>query len=308
MNILIAGGSGFIGAELVKVLQLHHKVTVLGRNISTLQKKFSKEIDKITWSNLSQLNATSFEAVINLCGYNIAQSRWTDAIKKKLIDSRVNTNKALISWLISQVAKPHFICANAVGIYGLQNNEDPRPLDENSAINVEHPIDFLSEIGVAWQNALLPAVDDGIRVTTTRFGVVLKKRAGMLKKLELGFYFGMGSVLGSGKQIISWVHIQDVIDSLIFLLNNPQLTGAFNITSPNPVSQDEFASTFAHIIKRPLFLRVPGFFVKMLLGEMGECLLLKGQRVIPTRLRELGYQFKYPTLSEALKQEYTART
>jgi len=304
MNLLIVGASGFIGSELVKALQPHHQITVLGRDMSALQKKFSKEIHKVTWDNLSQLNAANFEAIINLCGYNIAQSRWSDSIKKKLIDSRVNTNKELINWLISQEAKPHFICANAVGIYGLQSNECSPPLDEKSTINFEYPIDFLSEIGVAWQNSLLPALDYGMPVTTTRFGVVLKRGAGMLKKLELSFYLGMGSVLGDGKQVVSWVHIQDVIQSILFLLNNPQLTGAFNITSPNPVSQREFAHTFAHTIKRPLFLRVPRLIIKMLLGEMGECLLLKGQRVVPTRLQELGYKFKYPTLSEALKQEY----
>jgi uncharacterized protein (TIGR01777 family) len=304
MNILIAGASGFIGSELVKALARHHNVTVLGRDINTLQKKFPQQINKITWNTLSQLNATNFEAVINLCGYNIAQSRWTAPIKKMLIDSRVNTNKKLISWLITQSAKPHFICANAVGIYGLQNNENPPPLDENSIIDLEHPKDFLSEIGIAWQNSLLPAIDYGIRVTTTRFGVALKKGAGMLKKLELSFYLGLGSVLGGGKQVISWVHIEDIIESMLFLLKHPELTGAFNITSPNPVSQREFARTLARTMKRPLFFNMPALIIKALLGEMGECLLLKGQRVIPTRLIELGYQFKYPTLAKALKKEY----
>lgn len=304
MNILIAGASGFIGSELVNVLKSHHNVTVLGRDMSALQKKFSPEITKITWDNLSQCNATTFDAVINLCGYNIAQSRWTKSIKKKLIDSRVNPNKELIAWLINYGAKPHYICANAVGIYGLQNNGSALNLDEKSPIDFEHPVDFLSEIGTAWENSLLPALDYGMPVTTTRFGVVLKKGAGMLKKLELSFYLGMGCVLGDGEQVISWVHIEDVIESMLFLLNNPQLNGAFNITSPNPVTQREFARIFAHTIKRPLFLRAPGFIIKALLGEMGECLLLKGQRVIPTRLHESGYQFKYPTVSDALKQEY----
>jgi len=304
MHILIAGASGFIGSELVKALQAHHTITLLGRNINRLQKHFSKNVTLKTWEDLLQLDATNYDAVINLCGHNIAASRWNKQVKEELINSRVGTNNQLISWLNNQEAKPHFICANAVGIYGLQTNGDSEQFDENSPIDIDHPRDFLSEIGVRWQKSLAPAVKQGIPVTTLRLGVVLKRNQGLLKKLAPSFWMGMGSVLGDGKQIISWVHIDDVIASILFLLSRPDLTGAFNITSPNPVSQEQFARILAKTLHRPLLLKIPARIIQVLLGEMGDCLLLKGQRVIPKRLIMEGYQFAYPQCADALKQEF----
>jgi len=304
MNILIAGASGFIGSELVKALQSHHTIAVLGRDIHALQKHFAREISLITWENLPQLNATHYHAVINLCGHNIAASRWSKHVKEELIHSRVKTNERLISWLNSQNAKPHLICANAVGIYGLQMNGDPEIFDENSPIDIKHPRDFMSEIGVRWQESLAPAIEHNIPVTTMRFGVVLKKGQGLLKKLMPSFWMGMGSVLGDGKQILSWVHIDDVIAAILFLLNRPDLTGAFNITSPNPLSQKEFARTLATTLHRPLLLKIPAKVIQFLLGEMGDSLLLKGQRVFPKRLIGEGYQFIYPNCADALKREF----
>lgn len=304
MNILVAGASGFIGTELVKALQAKHEITVLGRNLAVLKEMFTSDINSITWEMLSQINAKEFHVVINLCGYNIAQSRWSKAVKKNIIDSRVETNRRLISWLAGQQAKPHYICANAIGIYGVQDKNDPAYLDENSLIDMEHPRDFLSEVGVAWQQSLSPAIDSGMAVTIARFGVVLKKDEGMLKKLAPVFRCGLGSVLGDGKQVISWVHIDDVVASLLFLINHPQLEGAFNITSPNPVEQAVFAKLLAKTLNRPLFLKTPAFVVKAMFGEMGQLLLLEGQRVMPTRIKEAGYTFLYPTLEAALTKEF----
>ena len=304
MNILIAGASGFIGRSLVDALQPTHHLTVLGRDLSTLQRYFSEPIQFATWDTLSTLDANSYDAVINLSGHNIAASRWNSAIKKELISSRINAISALTDWLIAQKAKPHFMSANAVGIYGLQANGDINAFDEDSRINVEHPSDFLSEIGIRWQEALQPAIDDGIRVTTLRFGVVLKKGEGMLKKLGLSFYVGLGAIVGDGQQVISWVHIDDVVGAIRFLLEKPALTGPFNITSPNPVCQSAFVRTLSKILHRPLFLKMPAFIVRVLFGEMGECLLLKGQRVLPKRLTDAGYRFIHPTLIDALAHEF----
>lgn len=304
MNILIAGASGFIGTELVKTLQTQHTITVLGRNVKVLQKQFSNSLTIKTWEQLVELDATQYDAVINLCGHNIAAARWNKQVKEELIHSRVDSNTRLIHWLNSQKAKPHYMCANAVGIYGLQTNGDPAQFDENSFIDINNPRDFLSEIGVRWQESLAPAIKEGIPVTTLRFGVVLKRGQGILKKLALSFQMGMGSVLGDGRQIISWVHIDDVIASIVFLLNRPDLTGAFNITSPNPVSQEQFAKLLAKTLHRPLLLKIPASLIRVLLGEMGVCLLLSGQRVLPKRLIEEGYQFAYPQCADALKHEF----
>lgn len=304
MNVLIAGASGFIGHKLVTALQKDNCITVLGRDMSNLANHFSKPINIISWDKLPELDATKYDAIINLCGYNIAASRWNEDVKKQLIESRVNTTVALVDWLIKHHAKPHFICANAVGIYGMQDNKDDKELDEDSYIDFEHPRDFMSEIGVRWQSALQPAIDYGINVTITRFGVVLGKGGGVLKKLTPSFYMGLGSIIGDGQQIMSWVHIDDIVGALKFLLSKPELTGVFNITSPNPVSQAEFARTLATVMHRPLLLKMPAFVIRVLFGEMGECLLLKGQRVVPNRLVESGYNFCYPQLIEALRHEY----
>ena len=304
MHVLVAGASGFIGHELVNALQAQHTVTVLGRDIANLQRHFSKPIEIITWDTLSSTDATAYDAVINLCGYNIAASRWSDSVKKQLIDSRVNSITALTNWVMKYNARPHFLCANAVGLYGLQENGDSKELNEDSSIDFEHPSDFLSEIGGRWQQALQPAIDFGISVTTMRFGVVLKCGQGMLKKLSPSFYMGLGSVVGDGRQMISWVHIDDVVGAILFLLNKPELSGAFNITSPNPTTQADFARTLATTMHRPLLLKTPAFIIRALFGEMGECLLLRGQRVIPKRLREAGYTFQYPMLTDALSHEF----
>lgn len=305
MNILIAGASGFIGQKLVTALQAEHTITVLGRDGANLKRHFMKPVSTVTWEMLPELDAKPFDAIINLCGYNIAASRWNSAVKKQLIDSRVKTTSILIDWAIKNQAKPHFICANAVGIYGMQESQDKQELDEDSPIDFEHPRDFLSEIGIRWQQALQPAIDFGMPVTTTRFGVVLGKGDGVLKKLGLSFKLGLGSIIGDGKQIMSWVHIDDVVGAMLFLLQRPELTGAFNVTSPNPVSQAEFAKALATTMHRPLFLTMPAFMIRALFGEMGECLLLKGQRVLPSRLIESGYEFRYPDLIAALRHEYS---
>ncbi|WP_412754763.1 TIGR01777 family oxidoreductase [Legionella donaldsonii] len=303
MKILIAGASGFIGQELVKALA-EHNLTVLGRNRATLQQCFSNTVTSCTWDTLHELDAQTYDVLINLCGYNIGASRWTTEVKKQLIESRVNTSTALIDWAIKQQARPRFYCANAVGIYGLQENGAPDAFDENSILDFNHPRDFLNEIGLRWQQALQPAIEHGMQTTITRFGVVLKKGQGMLKKLAPSFYFGLGSIVGDGRQVISWVHSQDLVDAFLFLLDNPELTGAFNLTSPYPVSQAEFARTLAKAMHRPLLFKIPAFIIRVLFGEMGDCLLLQGQRVMPKRLLENGYQFHYPHLIDALTKEF----
>ena len=232
MKLLIAGASGFIGHELVRALKAKHHIAALGRNKASLQREFQKDIACYSWDELAAIDANQFDAVINLCGLNIADSRWTPAVKKQLIDSRVSTTEILSHWLIKHNAKPRFLCANAVGIYGAQKQDDSTVFDEDAIIDTEHPKDFLSEIGAQWQAALQPAIDAGIPVISTRFGVVLRKGQGMLKKLFPSFYLGLGSIVGNGKQVISWVHVDDVIGGILFLLEHTELTGAFNLTSP----------------------------------------------------------------------------
>ncbi len=304
MNILIAGASGFIGKSLIKRLQQGHQITVLGRDKQTLVDAFADSVKVCTWHELDTLNPHDYAVVINLSGHNIAAARWTDAVKQQIIESRVHSSQTLSQWIMGQRAKPRFFCANAVGIYGLQDNGDLGAFDEDTVIDMAHPRDEMSNIGIRWQAALQPLMDYGVSVTTLRFGVVLKKQDGMLKKLFLSYYFGLGSVIGDGTQMISWIHMDDLVNAIQFILERPELSGAFNLTSPQPVSQAQFARTLAQAMHRPLFLNMPAMVIRWLFGEMGECLLLKGQRVLPKRLLDAGYVFQYPDLHSALNREF----
>lgn len=272
MNILIAGASGFIGNELVSVLALQHNITVLGRNKARLQRQFAN-VNSLDWKELAQTDARFYDVIINLCGYNISAKRWNARIKQLIIDSRVQTSTDLINWAIKYNATPHIYCANAVGIYGMQESGDTQIFDEDTPIDFDHPRDFLSEVGIKWQKCLDSALDFGMKLTITRFGVALKRGQGMLKKLAPSFYLGLGSIIGDGKQVISWVHIDDIVGAYLFLLERPELTGAFNLTSPNPVTQAQFARALAKAMHRPLLWRTPAFVIRRLFGEMGDSLL-----------------------------------
>jgi uncharacterized protein len=303
MNVLIAGGSGFIGAELINTLSKNHNITVLGRTMERLVERFPAIVNKLTWENLTSHDAQTYDLIINLSGSSIGAKRWSKEVKRELIESRTLTNKRLIEWLIKQEAKPRFFCANAVGIYGAKRISG-KSFGEDHPIPTSASEDFLQHIALAWEESLKPAIENAIPVTTLRFGVVLKKGQGMLKKLELPFRCGLGSILGEGNQVLSWVDYQDLVNAVLFLLERPKLTGSINITAPHPVNQKEFALQFAKILKRPLFLKTPSWFINALFGEMGEYLLLRGQKVVPKRLTELGFKFTYPNLETALKHEY----
>lgn len=304
MKILIAGASGFIGQNLVRALKKKNKITVLGRDRKKLSSLFDSDIAKYTWEELKDCDARGFDALINLCGHSIAAGRWTKALKKKIIDSRVMTTGRLLEWAAAGGAAPHFYCANATGIYGLQGNGSTDYLTEESPVNFNPVKDFLNETGKRWQEAAEQAIELGMKLTITRFSVVLKKGQGMLKQMAPGFNLCLGAVIADGCQQVSWIHIDDVVRCYQFLLNNPELTGAYNLTSPKPVSQDEFAKTLAKAMHRPCFLKVPASIIRLLFGEMGECLVNKGQRVLPERLEKAGFVFRYPALKEALQREF----
>jgi uncharacterized protein (TIGR01777 family) len=301
MNILIAGASGLVGKALVqKFTILGYNITVLGRDAAQLKILFPKH-ETLTWHDLPHVSAKKFAIVINLCGENIGAKRWNDKLKEQIIGSRVRSNQNLTDWILTSQAKPRFFSASAVGFYGLQSEDDLSTFTEDSSSDNLPINDFMREICVAWEGALSPLHEAGIPVTVLRFGVILDKQAGMIKKLLLPFSFGLGSILGSGQQIISWVQLSDVIAAFEFLLKHPNLTGAFNVCAPDPVTQENFAKTFARLLSRPLWLWLPKEIVQILFGEMGNCLLLSGQRVFPKRLLDAGFKFTYANLTSALK-------
>ena len=293
MKILMTGGTGFIGQSLCrKLLENNDKLTVLSRKPEKVPLLCGKTTQAI--SNISDLTTEEhFDAIINLAGEGIADARWTSARKQKLLDSRIKTTEQLISFIDRASKKPKvLISGSAVGFYG---NQGDKQLDENSAVHD----DFAHQLCTRWEAAAKAAEVHGVRVCIIRTGLVIGNDGGFLKRMLPAFKLGMGGPLGDGRQWMSWIHRTDFIAIIELLLNSPQLQGIFNATAPNPVTNAEFTRCLAKVLKRPAFLPVPAIVLKILLGEMAE-LLLGGQRVLPQRLQQENFSFKFTSLEQAL--------
>lgn len=302
LRILIAGATGMVGSALVEALKNEHDLILVGRDEKKLLKKFPGS-KVLTWQTLINFNEP-VDTVIHLSGKNIGDVYWTEKVKRKLIDSRVNTAHQLLEWITATQQKtPRVLATNAIGYYGCQVEQEQHVFDENDLIAEDSPKDFLQKIAFEWQNAW-KSEDLTLSICWMRFGVVLQKNQGMLKKLMPSFFFGMGAVLGHGKQMISWVDLDDLVAAILWVLQHPEFEGPINMVSPNAVSQREFAKTFAKILNRPQILRLPAKLVSLLFGQMGLELLLSGQHVYPKRLMDAGFKFKYENLDEALNHEY----
>jgi hypothetical protein len=254
---------------------------------------------EIEWSpdrySIALARIEGFDAVVNLAGESIAEGRWTEDKKQRIRESRVKGTKLLGDALANLTNPPKtFICASAIGYYGNRGDEI---LTETSAPGD----DFLAEVCVEWEKATALATEKGIRVLNTRFGVILDAHGGALAKMLPPFRAGLGGKIGSGKQWMSWLALDDVVGALKFALTNEALSGPVNFVAPNPVTNAEFTNTLGKVLSRPTLFPIPAFGVRLLFGEMGEALLLAGQRVAPKRLMTEGYQFQYSQLDEALR-------
>jgi uncharacterized protein (TIGR01777 family) len=301
MKIVLTGATGCIGKSLVKkLLEHHHDITVIGRSKEKILKIFPHGISAYSWEELPKLSADTVNAVINLAGENIAAKRWSKQQKQKIIASRTFASKTMLNWcLTAKKCYPHLYNASAIGIYGLQKTTTDLPLKlTEQSITTSH--DFLSIVGQQWEAA---ASTQLFPVTFLRFGIILKRHDGILAKLEPAFRMGMGALLGSGNQILSWIDIDDVTQAILFLLQHPEVTGPVNLCSPEAVSQRQFATTIATCMKKPLLFTLPAFMIKVLFGQMGEELLLNGQNIYPQKLLDLGFQFSYPLLVSSLQKE-----
>ena len=293
MKVLIAGASGLVGSALVTALEAE------GAEVTRLVRSFPRA-GEIEWHpNNDQLNPVQlegFDAVINLAGENIAGGRWTDDQKRKIRDSRVNGTH-LLSEAIAKLSKRPgvFVCASATGIYG---DRDDEILDEQS----DSGGGFLAGVCREWEQATAPAVAAGVRTVHLRFGPILAREGGMLAKLLTPFKMGMGGKVGSGKQYISWVAIEDAIGAIKVALDDESVRGPLNVVSPNPVTNEVFTKTLGHVLNRPTALAIPAFAAKLAFGEMADEMLLTSQRVVPKRLIEAGYEFQQPELEGALRR------
>ena len=292
MRVVVSGSSGFIGSALVEALESKgHEALRLIRSPVFNQRneiRWNPEDGTLGPGDLSGLNG-----VIHLAGENIGSGRWTKRRMAKIMDSRTGGTSLLARTLASLPGVPEvLICASAVGYYGNCGN---RELDEDGS----QGSGFLAEVVREWEAATRPAVEAGIRVVCLRFGMVLSPEGGVLARLLPLFHLGLGGPVGSGRQYMSWIMLEDVIGVIFHVLNTGELSGAVNVTAPNPVTNREFARILGHVLRRPAIIPVPAPVIKLVFGRMGKELLLFGQRAIPRKLTDSGYKFKYPELRRA---------
>jgi hypothetical protein len=294
MKILITGASGLIGKALQK------SFAEKGYEMLLASRKMAEKADQIQWDmekgfapeDLPRLE--SLDAIVHLAGENIA-GRWTDEKKRAIMDSRVFGTRNIVDTIGKLENKPKvLINASATGIYG--DRADEILTEESSAGDT-----FLAEIGKNWEAEAVKAENFGVRVVRLRTGVVLTKDGGALAQMLTPFKFGLGGTIGSGKQWMSWIALEDEIRAINFALENENVSGAVNLVAPNPVTNQEFTDALGEILHRPTILPLPAFAVNLAFGEMGDALLIDSTRVVPKKLEQFGFEFKYPDLKTALE-------
>jgi uncharacterized protein len=297
MKILVTGSTGLVGTALVKVLGSDgHTVCRLMRPQSKAASG-SKDGFDVAWNPATgELGGAGVgpDAVVNLAGASIAGGRWTNKRKELLRTSRIDTTRALVKALAKMNARPRvLVSASAIGIYGDRGDE---VLTEESKPGT----DFLAGLAREWEAEALKAEALGIRVVLARFGIILARHGGALAKMLLPFKLGAGGRLGSGKQWMSWIMLDDVVGIVRFALENGAVQGAMNVVAPQPVQNAEFTKTLARTLHRPALFPAPAFALRLTLGEMADALLLSSQRVTPQKLQHLRYAFLHPDLPSAL--------
>lgn len=297
MKIVVTGGTGFIGSKLVdRLWNQFHSLVLLSRRppaeVGVTKKQW------FAWNPPAggewESAVDGADGIINLAGEPIAGKRWSEEQKERLRASRIDATRALVSAIAKAQVKPKFLLnASAVGYYGAHGDET---LTEASPPGS----DFLSRLCVDWEAEARKAENHGLRVAAVRTGIVLGKGQGALAKMVPPFKMFAGGPLGSGKQYMPWIHIEDEIGLLLFLSENEKARGAFNATAPNPVTMEEFAKALGAVLNRPSWVSVPPSALALIAGEMAD-MLLTGQRALPQAATQLGYVFKYPTIGAALQ-------
>ncbi len=292
MRILVSGASGLIGAAFAQAaLSAGHAVTPLTR---------TKSPGSVLWDPsagaLSAAAVEGFEAVVHLAGENIAAGRWTSAQKRRILDSRVLGTQLLSSTLAKLQHRPSvLISASAIGFYG---NCGDRVLTEDSPSGS----DFLANVCREWERATEPAAKAGIRVVHLRTGIVLAREGGALKKMLLPFRMGVGGKIGSGRQYMSWIDLQDEVDVILHCITDASVHGPVNSVGPSPVTNSEFTAALGRVLGRPTIFPLPAFAARMVLGEMADALLLASQRVEPAKLTAAGFNFRHRNLEDTLRR------
>ncbi|MEO6050167.1 MAG: TIGR01777 family oxidoreductase [Pyrinomonadaceae bacterium] len=293
MKVLITGSTGLIGQKL------QSSFTEKGYRLLLASRKEPKDDQHIQWSIEDGFNdpekLEGVDIVVHLAGENVSGLRWTDEKKKAIHGSRVLGTRNVVNAISKLKQKPQvFIAASAIGFYGERGDEE---VSESSAAGDN----FLAGVCKEWEAESRRAEDAGIRTVILRTGIVLSKDGGALATMLLPFKLGVGGVVGSGKQWMSWIAMDDEIAVINFAIENETMRGAVNAVSPNPVTNYDFTKTLGDVLYRPTFLPLPEFAVSMIFGEMGDALLLASTKVLPKRLEDAGFEFKYPNLKPAIE-------
>lgn len=299
MKYFITGGTGFIGSHLLSHLTRgSNEIVLLTRSPSRTEQRHSSAVRYVHGNPYEegawQKEIDGADVVINLVGKNVFEQRWNKTVKRHILHSRILPTKNIVAAISRAAKKPDvLISASAVGFYGDRQNEIIT--EESSGGN-----DFLADVVRQWEGAALAAEQFGIRVAIPRIGLVLEKSGGMIKKMLLPFRLYAGGPIGSGKQFLPWVHMDDVVRGLLYPVEKRNFRGIYNLVSPNPVTMKEFARAFGRELRRPSWVPVPSFVLTALYGEGGK-VILSGQRALPKHLEESGYQFSCTDLRDALR-------
>ena len=296
MRIAITGSTGLIGSALTEYFEkAGHSVTPILRKSSGPRAKKSGIFWDISKGEIDVPGLEGHDVVINLAGATIAR-RWTKSYKEELYLSRVNSAGLLAHWITKLRRPPRvLLSASAVGFYG--NNPAHKNVEESTAMGGG----FLANLCHSWEMAAKPVERNGVRLLHMRFGMVLSEHGGALAKMLPIFKLGLGGRIGSGRQVISWIYLNEIPIIILYLIDSTSISGAVNFVAPEPVTNYLFTKTLGQILDRPTVVPLPAFAARMMFGEMADELLLSGAKVLPRRLQENGYQFKYPMLESALR-------
>lgn len=297
VTILLTGGTGFIGKPLCQALvQQGARVVVVSRRPQ------NQPQSAVTYlGSLSDLKGTQPDVIINLAGEPIAQ-RWSSAVKEKIRNSRFDATSALIAYMKSCTKKPQlFISGSAIGYYG---TDEDAAFDETSTPSTSGGR-FSRELCAVWEAEAFKANKLGVRTVLLRIGAVLAKDGGMLGKLAMPFRLGLGGPIGHGRQWLSWIDRDDLINLILYTLRNTSIEGPINATSPNPLSNADFSKTLSATFHKPCLVCTPAFALRLAFGDMADEIMLEGQKVLPRKAMEKGFVFSYPTLAESLRKIFT---
>ncbi|MBZ4654225.1 MAG: hypothetical protein JG781_1564 [Peptococcaceae bacterium] len=298
MKVLVFGGSGFVGRNLAEELMANgYQVSVVTRNTKKAAHSLGTRVQLIEWDNNKPLSSIcelqEIDIVINLAGESIGNRRWSNPVKEEILASRIRTTRAIVTAINNRTLQPKvLINASAVGYYGPRQDDEITECEEAGQ-------GFLAQVCREWENEAYKVKNDVTRVVTIRIGVVLGNE-GALNRMVMPFKFYMGGPLGKGNQWLSWIHIQDLTSMIRFIIEHQELTGPINATAPEPVRMRDFCKVLGEVLKRPSWLPVPEFLLKIALGQMAE-MLIHGQRVVPKKILGTGFEFRFPKLRSALE-------